>query len=227
MTIEYQDQNGQANGSGNGQSGGASQANNGPTSAPHNITNHNIDITNPFQQPKARNNEEPTGASQQQQTSQPRVTFEDIVSKKQFGSLSKDLFDKVSEGDVDSFNDGIQAMMRSVYKTAIEDSNRLMDARLAKFEDELNNRLATSKEADNMLSELKTAIPYAKDPAVEPVARQVLSGFIRQGLSKAEAISATNAYFDRLADKVGQKNNPETKNSGIKYGRESWDELFN
>lgn len=227
MTIEYQDQNGQANGSGNGQSGGASQANNGPTSAPHNITNHNIDITNPFQQPKDRNNEEPTGASQQQQASQPRVTFEDIVSKKQFGSLSKDLFDKVSEGDVDSFNDGIQAMMRSVYKTAIEDSNRLMDARLAKFEDELNNRLATSKEADNMLSELKTAIPYAKDPAVEPVARQVLSGFIRQGLSKAEAISATNAYFDRLADKVGQKNNPETKNSGIKYGRESWDELFN
>lgn len=227
MTIEYQDQNGQANGSGNGQSGGASTANNGPTSAPYNITNHNIDITNPFQQPKARNNEEPTGASQQQPTSQPRVTFEDIVSKKQFGSLSKDLFDKVSEGDVDSFNDGIQAMMRSVYKTAIEDSNRLMDARLAKFEDELNNRLATSKEADNMLSELKTAIPYAKDPAVEPVARQVLSGFIRQGLSKAEAISATNAYFDRLADKVGQKNNPETKNSGIKYGRDSWDELFN
>ena len=227
MTIEYQDQNGQANGSGNGQSDGASAANNGPTSAPHNKTNNNIDITNPFQQPKARNNEEPTGASQQQQTSQPRVTFEDIVSKKQFGSLSKDLFDKVSEGDVDSFNDGIQAMMRSVYKTAIEDSNRLMDARLAKFEDELNNRLATSKEADNMLSELKTAIPYAKDPAVEPVARQVLSGFIRQGLTKAEAISATNAYFDRLADKVGQKNNPETKNSGIKYGRESWDELFN
>ena len=50
MTIEYQDQNGQANGSGNGQSGGASAANNGPTSAPHNITNHNIDIANPFQQ---------------------------------------------------------------------------------------------------------------------------------------------------------------------------------
>lgn len=227
MTIEYQGQNGQATGSANGQNDGASAANNGPTSAPHNITNHNIDITNPFQQPNTRNNEEPNGASQQQQPSQPRVTFEDIVSKKQFGSLSKDLFDKVSEGDVDSFNDGIQAMMRSVYKTAIEDSNRLMDARLAKFEDELNNRLATSKEADNMLSELKTAIPYAKDPAVEPVARQVLSGFIRQGLSKAEAISATNAYFDRLADKVGQKNNPETKNSGIKYGRDSWDELFN
>lgn len=227
MTIEYQDQTGQANGSANGQPEGASAANNGPTSAPHNITNHNIDITNPFQQPKARNNEEPNGASQNQSASQPKVTFEDIVSKKQFGSLSKDLFDKVSEGDVDSFNDGIQSMMRAVYKTAIEDSNRLMDARLAKFEDELNNRLATSKEADSMLSELKTAIPYAKDPAVEPMARQVLSGFIRQGLSKAEAISATNAYFDRLADKVGQKNNPETKNSGIKYGRDSWDELFN
>lgn len=227
MTIDYQDQNGQATGSANGQTEGASATNNGPTSAPHNITNHNIDITNPFQQPKGRNNEEPTGASQNQSASQPRVTFEDIVSKKQFGSLSKDLFDKVSEGDVDSFNDGIQSMMRAVYKTAIEDSNRLMDARLAKFEDELNNRLATSKEADNMLSELKTAIPYAKDPAVEPMARQVLSGFIRQGLSKAEAISATNAYFDRLADKVGQKNNPESKTSGIKYGRDSWDELFN
>ena len=139
----------------------------------------------------------------------------------------EELFDKVSEGDVDSFNKGLQGMMRQVYKTAIEDSNRLMDARFAKFQDELMGKLNTSKEADNMLSELKAAIPFAKDPAVEPVARQILSGYLRQGMSKSEAIGATNAYFNRLADTVGQKDKPESKTSGIKYGRESWDELFN
>lgn len=199
-----------------------------PTSEPHNISKPNFDITNPFANPKIRNNEEDSAkASQPESTSKPAVTFEDIVNKKQFGAISKELFDKVSEGDVDSFNSGLQGMMRQVYKTAIEDSNRLMDARFAKFQDELMGKLNTSKEADNMLNELKSAIPYAKDPAVEPVARQILSGYLRQGMSKSEAIGATNAYFNRLADTVGQKDKPESKTSGIKYGRESWDELFN
>lgn len=199
-----------------------------PTSEPHNIANPNFDITNPFANPKTRNNEEDSAkASQPESTSKPAVTFDDIVSKKQFGEISKELFDKVSEGDVDSFNKGLQGMMRQVYKTAIEDSNRLMDARFAKFQDELMGKLNTSKEADNMLSELKAAIPFAKDPAVEPVARQILSGYLRQGMSKSEAIGATNAYFNRLADTVGQKDKPESKTSGIKYGRDSWDELFN
>lgn len=198
-----------------------------PTSEPHNITKPNFDITNPFANPKTRNNEDDSAkARQPESASKPAVTFDDIVNKKQFGALSKELFDKVSEGDVDSFNNGLQGVMRQVYKTAIEDSNRLMDARFAKFQDELMAKLNTSKEADSMISELKTVIPFAKDPAVEPVARQILSGYLRQGMSKSEAIGATNAYFNRLADTVGQKNNPEPNASGAKTGPAAWDELF-
>lgn len=225
MTIQYENANSGSESAQN-QQPTTSQAT--PTSAPNgNITNTNIDITNPFAEAKTRNNEDDSAkASQSQTASKPSVTFADIVSQKQFGALSKELFDKVSEGDVDSFNNGLQSMMRAVYKTAIEDSNRLMDARFSKFEDSMLTKINTSKEADNMISELKTAIPYAKDPAVEPVARQILSGYLRQGMSKSEAIGATNAYFDRLADKVGQKNNPESKANGIKSGRDAWDELF-
>lgn len=200
--------------------------NNGaPTSAPKPITDNNIAITNPFAEPKGRNNVNES-ANQPNKSSEPQVTFNDIVNQKNFGSLSKELFDKVNEGDVDSFNSGIQSMMKQVYKTAIEDSNKLMTSRLASFEQDLMSKLNNSKEADSLVSELKAVIPYAKDADVEPVARQVLSGFLRQGMTKTEAIAATNSYFDKLAERVGQKNKPAPRD-GIKTGSDSWDTLFN
>lgn len=202
-----------------------------PTSTPQDITNNNIDITNPFAEPKIKNNGTEQPSNNQQATNQQgqQLTFTDIVNQKQFGSLSKDLFDKVQEGDVDSFNSGLETMMRSVYKTAIEDSNRLMTARIQDFEQKLMTKLNNSKEADGLVSDLKNAIPYAQDAAVEPVARQVLSGYLRQGMSKNEAIAATNAYFGRLADKVGQaKETKSDKHSANTLaGKAALDELFN
>ena len=156
------------------------------------------------------------------------MSFDDIVGQKSFGSLSRELFDKVNEGDVDSFNNGLQNMMRGVYKTAIEDSNRLMTARMQDFEQKLMAKLADSKAADGIIADLKSAIPYAQDAAVEPVARQVLSGYLRQGMSQNEAIAATNAYFGRLAEKVGQSNEPKSKHSAnTLQGKAALDELFN
>lgn len=202
-----------------------------PTSTPKDITNNNIDISNPFAEPKIKNNVAEQPRQQVQATNQQgqQMTFADIVNQKQFGSLSKDLFDKVQDGDVDSFNSGLETMMRSVYKTAIEDSNRLMSARMEDFEQKLMAKLNSSKEADGLVNDLKTAIPYAQDAAVEPVARQVLSGYLRQGLSKNEAIAATNAYFGRLADKVGQSKEAKSDkhSANTLAGKAALDELFN
>ena len=80
---------------------------NQPTSTPHNITQNKFDITNPFSEPKDKNSEQDSGkqATSPTTASEPQVTFADIVKQKQFGSLAKDIFDKVNEGDVDSFND--------------------------------------------------------------------------------------------------------------------------
>lgn len=202
-----------------------------PTSTPKDITNNNIDISNPFAEPKTKNNvaEQPRQPAQATNQQGQPLTFADIVNQKQFGSLSKDLFDKVQDGDVDSFNSGLETMMRSVYKTAIEDSNRLMTARMEDFEQKLMAKLNSSKEADGLVNDLKTAIPYAQDAAVEPVARQVLSGYLRQGMSKNEAIAATNAYFGRLADKVGQSKEAKSDkhSANTLAGKAALDELFN
>ena len=225
MTYEYQDISKSSDNTSPADNG---STNTQPTSAPHNVTNNNFDITNPFTEPKIKNSEQDGGksASQANTSSEPQVTFADIVKQKQFGSLAKDIFDKVNEGDVDSFNSGLQTMMQQVYKTAIEDSNRLMTARMQEFESQLMNKLNTSKEADSLLTDLKSAIPYAKDAAVEPVARQVLSGYLRQGMSKNEAIAATNSYFSRLAQSIGQSNQPKAK-AGTLEGKSALDELFN
>lgn len=229
MAFEFQDSpTGSANEPNN--SSNTNNQTRQPTSEPQNpnITQDNIDITNPFAEPKIKEGD--VEANKQQQVNnqqQPQLSFADIVKQKQFGSLPKDLFDKANEGDIDSFNSGLQGMMQQVYKTAIEDSNRLMTARMQDFEQKLMTKLNNSKEADGLVNELKTAIPYAQDAAVEPVARQVLSGYLRQGMSKNEAIAATNAYFGRLADKVGQANEPKSRQTGILKGKAALDELFN
>lgn len=201
-----------------------------PTSTPRDVAKSNIDITNPFLEPKNKNSDnagEASNANANTKATGNQVTFADIVKQKQFGALAKDMFDKVSEGDVDSFNQGLQSMMQQVYKTAIEDSNRLMTARINSFEQQLMNKLNNSKEADSLVADLKVAIPYAQDAAVEPVARQVLSGYLRQGMSRNEAIAATNAYFGRLADKIGQANKPRSSKAGTLEGKSALDELFN
>lgn len=227
MTIEFQ--NSAPAGTSEVENGNATQQ---PTSAPHGITNNNNDITNPFAEPTIKNSGQANAnaGNQPNQPSQPQVTFADIVKQKQFGSLARDLFDKVNEGDVDSFNSGLQDMMRNVYQTAIEDSNKLMNARLTDFESQLMNKLATDKKADGMLTELKSAVPFAQEADVEPIARQVFSGYLRQGMSKNEALAATNAYFNRLAEKVGQSNNQPKSNarrSDTLVGKAALDELFN
>ena len=231
MPIEYTNLSSGSNQASDNQNNQASGQQTQPTSAPKDITNNNIDISNPFAEPKNKNNgaEQPNQPSQATNQQGQQLSFNDIVNQKQFGSLSKDLFDKVQDGDVDSFNSGLETMMRSVYKTAIEDSNRLMTARMQDFEQKLMAKLNSSKEADGLVNDLKTAIPYAQDAAVEPVARQVLSGYLRQGMSKNEAIAATNAYFGRLADKVGQaKETKSDKHSANTLaGKAALDELFN
>lgn len=234
MPIEYTNISSGSNQATDGNTNQINQTNGQPTqptSTPKDITNNNIDISNPFAEPKIKNNVAEQPRQQVQATNQQgqQLTFADIVNQKQFGSLSKDLFDKVQDGDVDSFNSGLETMMRSVYKTAIEDSNRLMTARMEDFEQKLMAKLNSSKEADGLVNDLKTAIPYAQDAAVEPVARQVLSGYLRQGMSKNEAIAATNAYFGRLADKVGQSKEAKSDkhSANTLAGKAALDELFN
>lgn len=202
-----------------------------PTSDTGKNNNYNFDITNPFNRAESRNtggSNQQTNQVQSQQASQKQVTFDEIVNSKNFGQLSKDLFDKINEGDVTEFNNSLQGALRSVYKTAIEDSNKLMEARMTSLEEKIFNKINDSKAADGIVSDLKKAVPYANDPAVEPVARQVLSGYLRQGMSKSEAIGATNSYFDRLAQSVGQsKQAKDTMGSSYKSGKDAWDDLFN
>lgn len=224
--IEYQPVKNQSTTGQTGQSNSGSDSAT-PTSDTDKNNNHNFDITNPFNRSTNRNTE---GDSKQtgQSTSQNQVTFDEIVNSKNFGQLSKDLFDKVNDGDVTDFNNSLQSALRSVYKTAIEDSNKLMEARMSSLEEKIFNKISDSKAADGIISDLKKAVPYANDPAVEPVARQVLSGYLRQGMSKSEAIGATNSYFDRLAQSVGQsKQAKDTMGSSYKSGKDAWDDLFN
>lgn len=206
-----------------------------PTTPPS-LPNNNIDITNPFDNVVNKevgnqaptNNQSTTNPTQTPSTNKPaEPSFDEIVNSKNFGAISKDLFDKIAEGNVDDFNAGLQSIVKQVYRTAIEDSSKLMDFQMKNLEAKIMKQVNVNKQADIMVADLKKAVPYANDPAIEPIAKQVFSGYLRKGLSQAEALGATSQYFNNLASRIGDSQNPSQSSTGAKTGSEAWDELFN
>lgn len=215
-----------------------SQSTNGipstPTTPPS-LPNNNIDITNPFDNVGNKEvsrqaqtpNQSTNNPTQTPSTSKPEPSFDEIVNSKNFGSITKDLFDKVADGNVDDFNAGLQAIVKQVYRTAIEDSSKLMDFQMKNLEAKILKQVNVDKQADTLVTELKHAVPYANDPSIEPIAKQVFSGYLRKGLSQAEALGATSQYFNNLASRIGDSQNKSQTPSNVKTGSDAWDELFN
>lgn len=208
-----------------------------PASAPANpatnpnISKNNIDISNPFSYDSNINKPATQQPAQTQtatqQSSAPQVTFDDIVAKKNFVNLSKDVFDKIGEGDISAIQDSLQSAMRNVYRTAVEDVSTLMEARLKEYQSKTIDQVNNSKFADAAIAELKAAIPYANDPAVEPVAKNVLASYMRKGMTRTEAVGATAQYFSNLAERVSSATKSKEPESQYRTGKDSWDDLFN
>lgn len=215
-----------------------------PSSAPANpatnpnISQNNIDISNPFnyssnipstatQQTAPATSPTQTQSATQPATATKPVTFDDIVAKKNFVNLSKDLFDKLGEGDVSAIQDSLQSAMRNVYRTAVEDVSTLMEARLKEYQAKTLDQVNNSKFADAAVAELKSAIPFAGDPAIEPVAKNVLAGYLRKGMTRTEAVGATAQYFSNLAEQINSANQSKEPESQYRTGKDSWDDLFN
>ena len=237
MTVQYMNfGSGAQGGSAPTTSEGANSASQStpatPVSAPHmsNINDNQVEIKNPFAEPTIKE----TGQVQSDKTSpssnsasgntppEKRVTFEEIVNQKQFGEMTKEIFDKVAEGDMTGFNSSLQTFGRMIYKTAVEDANTVIDSRLKAFEDKFTRKLDAGRNTREMVTALKNAVPLANDAAIEPIAQQVLAGFLKQGMSKSEALGATNNYFNSLASRVSESN----KQSEVEKKFDSLDALF-
>lgn len=237
MTVQYMNfGSGAQGGSAPATSDGANSASQmtpaNPVSAPRmpNINDNQVDIKNPFAEPKVKETgqaatDKPSPSSNSASgnpTPEKRVTFEDIVNQKQFGEMTKEIFDKVAEGDMTGFNTSLQTFGRMIYKTAVEDANTVIDSRLKAFEDKFTRKLDAGRNTREMVTALKNAVPLANDAAIAPIAQQVLAGYLKQGMSKSEALGATNNYFNSLASRVSESN----KQSEVEKKFDSLDALF-
>lgn len=216
------------------------RANNGE-SATNNETNtnntnnqiNNIDITNPFAQVKSTNsNESATNNQTNRQTnseSANQPTLDDIVNQKVFGELSDDLINKAINGEPADFKNSLLTMSRNIYKQAIQDANALMEAKLTKFKSDVKASIESDKKADSLVANMHQSLEFTKDPAIEPVARQVLANYIRKGLGVDEAIGATRQYFANVASSFNNTTNkPESsqQNSRVLTGEDALNKLF-
>lgn len=206
-----------------------------PATNSENNSGDNIDLTNPFD-----NSSNIKGRQQANSANQPdanannsandkQPSLDDIVNAKSFGEISDDLINKAINGEPEDFKASLTAMSRSIYKTAIQDANALMEAKLSKFKSEMKASIESDKKADSLVATMKSNLEFAKDPAIEPVARQVLAGYIRKGMSVDEAMGATRQYFSNLSKSFAdstKKPEQNNQNSRVLTGEDALNKLF-
>lgn len=225
--AEIQQRNGAAN----------DGADNNASSETNNNSHNNIDLTNPFNNYNNRGRDDDTNANQgkpatgnnSDNANAKHPSLDEIVNAKDFGEFSDDLIRKAVDGDSTEFKQGLTSLSRRIYKTAIQDANALMEAKLAKFKTDMESTMESRKKADSLIATMKSSLEFTKNPEIEPVATQVLAGYIRKGLSVDEALGATKQYFGNLAKSFNDSTNkPDSnqQNSRVLTGEDALNKLF-
>lgn len=199
-------------------------------------SNNNIDLTNPFvndaninKQDVANRANQNNSANNDSANQAKQPTLDEIVNAKDFGEINDDLFNKALNGDASGFKDTFATITRNVYKQAITDANALMEAKLSKLKNEIKANIESDKKVDNLVNTMKNELAFTKDPAIEPVARQVFAGYIRKGLNTEEALGATRQYFSNLTksfNAANKKPDEINSNSNVLTGEDALNRLF-
>lgn len=144
-----------------------------------------------------------------------------------YANLDRRIFlEAVRDGDEEKAGVFLDQMLENAVNVSITAANRLIAAQVNKAKkdavDEAHGRVHNDLAFDSLTREL----PFLKDPAVEPVARTVLNGFIAQGLSMNEALKRSARYFEKTVGAGAQhygyeqsRRNQRTNSRGFNDGR--------
>ena len=206
-------------------------ANSNVSSETNNNSHNNIDLTNPFDNHNNTNANQgrPATGNNSDNANAKHPSLDEIVNAKDFGEFSDDLIRKAVDGDSTEFKQGLTSLSRRIYKTAIQDANALMEAKLSKFKTDMESKMESRKQADSLIATMKSSLEFTRNPEIEPVATQVLAGYIRKGLSVDEALGATKQYFGNLAKSFNDSTNkPDSnqQNSRVLTGEDALNKLF-
>lgn len=111
----------------------------------------------------------------------------------------------VEAGDSAKAAEFMMQNLAATARVAMLGANKIAEAKIAKAVDESTRRASATVATELMTQALHSRLGFTSDPAIAPLAEQVLNQYLANGESADSAIEKTEKYFEGFALAAGQR----------------------
>jgi len=134
-----------------------------------------------------------------------------------FGVDSADMMAAMQSQNPEDMQKAVSNMQTSVYRAAMIDVNKLVQQRVDSAIGEMKQNTNNTIEANSIVAQMETALPWTRQPAYAPMAKAVVNQMLQKdGMTPEKAIAETAKYFQQFANETvtGQQIPPGGKPNG-------------
>lgn len=110
----------------------------------------------------------------------------------------------ITDGDDDALSGFFDQMMTNAASSALKLANQLADAKSAKAVETATNKATTETTKRLLRDEMYKRYEFLKEPALSPVAENILDKYLEQGIAPDEALKNVGDYFKATAQAAGK-----------------------
>lgn len=108
----------------------------------------------------------------------------------------------MQSGNGESFQAALDSISANGYKAAMGDAQKMMQAQVAEAVDKAVSQANGNHRSDTLIRDMNTALPFTESPEIAPLAKAVLTQFVKSGKSHKDAIAETGKFFEHVSTKV-------------------------
>lgn len=108
-----------------------------------------------------------------------------------------------TDGNEEDFGAIFAKGMENAAKVATIAAERIVNAKVKQASESAVTEATTTTRNDLALDQLHKDLPFTLDPALAPVAKSVLNGFLAQGHNVQESLKLSGEYFEATAKATG------------------------
>jgi len=225
--MKREENNGSNGGSG-GSASGQGQQNNTPNNTPS--------YANLWDTPKPAAAAAPVQQQSQQMPTDPNKAFADHVASLGLtnGINFQTVANDIRNGDHSSLEAAFNTLGANSYRSGVADAQRLMDSKVKDAVGQAVDQSTGNYKSDMVIGQMKMALPFTAAPEIEPIAKAVLTQFIKQGKSQTQAIEEVGKFFEHVSKTAGGNvqsapdGQPGSRNynNGKQSQETDWDSIF-
>lgn len=130
----------------------------------------------------------------------------------------------VREGDAEKASEFFMNSMISTARVAMAGADRLATAKMTKAMEESVTRATAVTHTNLAVQEMNNRLGFTRDPAIAPVAEQVLNGFLARGDNADTALDNVEKYFKEFALTAGSQFGMAPPNNDLRPGQRGFND---